>query len=179
MNRVPGRTEIKAVAALAAVLAIGACSEKAPLALESLPAFGALPNAATLNQALAELRRATAPYQDVNIATADGFVPLGVCEEDDSALPYINPPRIDGTLDFSHPEALLYEPAANGQLTLAGVELVIPYAAWSGQAPPQFFGVPFQREDEFGVYGLHIWLWRHNPNGMFAIQNPTVSCGTP
>jgi len=26
------------------------------------------------------------------------------------------------------------------------------------------------------VFGLHVWVWRHNPEGMFATTNPNVSC---
>ena len=25
-------------------------------------------------------------------------------------------------------------------------------------------------------YDLHVWLYRHNPAGKFAMWNPTVSC---
>lgn len=25
-------------------------------------------------------------------------------------------------------------------------------------------------------YDQHVWLWKHNPNGMFAQWNPTLSC---
>jgi hypothetical protein len=27
------------------------------------------------------------------------------------------------------------------------------------------------------VYALHVWVWRHNPEGLFAETNPRVSCG--
>ena len=48
---------------------------------------------------------------------------------------------------------------------------------WSGQTPPQFLGATFQSEDEFGVFALHAWVWRSNPEGLFAETNPRVSCG--
>jgi hypothetical protein len=25
-------------------------------------------------------------------------------------------------------------------------------------------------------YDLHVWLWKHNPTGMFAEWNPNVRC---
>jgi hypothetical protein len=28
----------------------------------------------------------------------------------------------------------------------------------------------------FGVYGLHVWIERENPRGLFAPWNPAVSC---
>jgi hypothetical protein len=58
-----------------------------------------------------------------------------------------------------------------------GVEFAIPYALWTRDLPPKFLGVPFQPEDEFGVFALHVWVWRNNPEGMFAESNPNVSCG--
>jgi hypothetical protein len=27
-----------------------------------------------------------------------------------------------------------------------------------------------------GIWALHVWLWRHNPAGLFADWNPNVSC---
>ena len=42
------------------------------------------------------------------------------------------------------------------------------------QEPPQFFGIPFTRNDGFGVWMFHIWLFQHNPAGTFANFNPTV-----
>ena len=47
----------------------------------------------------------------------------------------------------------------------------------TGQPAPGFLGATFQREEEFGVFGLHAWVWRDNPNGLFAETNPRVSCG--
>jgi hypothetical protein len=83
---------------------------------------------------------------------------------------------LDGTIDPSKPDDLLYEPAQNGRLNLTGVELAIPYALWTETEPPQFLGATFQREDELGVIGLHVWIWRHNPDGMLAPANPRVFC---
>jgi hypothetical protein len=61
---------------------------------------------------------------------------------------------------------------------LIGVELAVPYAAWEKEQPPAFLGATFQPEDEFGVWGLHVWLWKYNPEGLFAESHPGVSCGS-
>ena len=37
-------------------------------------------------------------------------------------------------------------------------------------------GVPFMRNEPLGVWALHIWAWRPNPRGMFAMWNPNASC---
>jgi hypothetical protein len=134
------------------------------------------------NATIAEVRRATARYHDVDAAVADGFVPVvDECEdrldEGRVGIPYANFDRLlDGVLDPSKPDALLYEPGKNGRLVLVAAELAIPYPLWNAATAPSFLGHAFQREDEFGVYGLHLWVWRDNPNGTFAIGNPRVSC---
>jgi hypothetical protein len=57
------------------------------------------------------------------------------------------------------------------------VELAIPKPLWTGAGLPTFLGATFQSEDEFGVFALHVWVWRTNPDGLFAETNPRVSCG--
>ena len=132
---------------------------------------------------LAELRRATARYHDIDAAIADGFIPVtaGCAEEEGGEImpiPYANIERLtDGRIDPSLPDALLFEPRADGRMTLVGVELAIPFAQWAAAAPPTFLGVTLQREEALGVYGVHVWVWSHNPEGMFAEANPRVTCG--
>jgi hypothetical protein len=135
-------------------------------------------------QAVATLRRVTERYHDLNAAKGDGFVFLHGCESRPGAgavgMLYVHMDRLaDGKVDPEKPDALVYEPiGANGAngATLVGVEFAVPYTAWTGQRPPEFLGVPFQPEDEFGVFGLHVWVWRDNPNGLFAEANPRVTC---
>ena len=38
-----------------------------------------------------------------------------------------------------------------------------------------FVGSP-NRYGGGAFYELHVWAWKHNPSGMFADWNPTVSC---
>jgi hypothetical protein len=173
------------VLAAAAALTLGACSDEAPLPAEpeiiARPQFAAARADAEANQALAELRRATARYHRLDAAIADGFALLHECEERPGEGPvgivYANFARVlDGVIDPSLPDALIYEPSRRGPPKLVGAEFAIPYPLWTEPEPPEFLGVPFGEEDEFGVWGLHIWLWRHNPEGMFAEANPRVSC---
>ena len=171
--------------AAGAALVLTACAEDAPLAtdpdLAPLAALEARAPQAGLNRALAELRRATARYHILDAALADGFVFLHGCEERPGEGPvgilYVHFGRLmDGIIDPAAPDALIYEPNGRGRPKLVGVELATPYGFWKGQEPPEFFGMPLQREDEFGVFGLHVWIWRHNPEGMFAEANPRVAC---
>jgi hypothetical protein len=180
-------THLRQSFAIAGMLALAACADRtlAPRADVARTPGLTKANAATNGDyyaTLAEVRRATARYHDVEAALADGFVPL-VEECEDRAgegrvgIPYANFARVlDGVIDPSKPDALLYEPGKNGRMNLVAAELAIPYALWSAAAAPTFLGATFQREDEFGVFGLHIWVWRENPNGTFAIANPNVSC---
>lgn len=141
----------------------------------------ALTLSATENDALATLRRATARYHNLDAALADGFVFLHGCEVRSDEGPvgtvYVNMQRLlDGVIDPSLPDGLIYEPRTNAPPRLVAVELAVPYALWAGSQPPTFLGATFQHEDEFGVFGLHVWIWRDNPNGLFAEVNPNVSC---
>jgi hypothetical protein len=183
------------LATLVATFALAACSEGTPLEpvaeLETIAAeqqFEAAPDLAAgrgreVWRAIATMRRVTARYHDLNAALADGFVLLHPCEERPDEGPvgavYVHMGRLDGRIDARAPEALIYEPAKKPgrRARLVGVEFAIPYTAWTRSKPPQFLGQTFQKEDEFGVWALHAWVWRHNPEGMFAESNPRVSCG--
>ena len=43
-------------------------------------------------------------------------------------------------------------------------------------AAPVLFGQEFKQNDTFQLWGLHVWLWKENPSGLFASWNPRVSC---
>lgn len=132
-----------------------------------------------VQRALATLRRATASYHRVDAAIADGFVQILPCQEHPTegglGIPYARLDRFDTTIDLSEPEILFYEPRANGELRLVAAEPVVPVALW-GDEPPVLFGLEFHENEDHGLYGLHMWVWKHNPVGMFSHWNPAVSC---
>ena len=181
MNTSTSRPRVRFAAIVATATLMAACAAEAPVAPES-PALRTANTRADASRAraLATLRRATARYHNLQAATDDGFVFLHGCEtrpdEGPVGVLYVHPGRLDGVIDPSEPEALIYEPRENGGARLVGVELAVPYVAWTNAQPPEFLGASFQPEDEFGVWGLHIWLWRQNPEGLFAESNPRVSC---
>ena len=39
---------------------------------------------------------------------------------------------------------------------------------------PELFGEHFHRNDTLGIWALHAWIWRPNPDGMHADFNPKV-----
>lgn len=163
------RPALAAASALSLALALTGCDED-----PSGPTPGP-----DVEGAILELARATARYHDLDAAIADGFVFIHECEVEEEGpvgTVYGHPDRIgDGELDASLPDALLYEPTANG-LELIGVEMVMPYAVWTENDPPEFLDQALRPEDELQVFGLHVWIWRDNPEGLFAPVNPNVSC---
>lgn len=103
-------------------------------------------------------------------------------------------PRVNGTgthTDFLAPAILIYEPQADGSMELVAVENLVFREAWHAAghgAPPSFHGVPFDlMEDDPATdvdeahmfephYDRHVWIYRENPNGVFAQYNPTATC---
>ena len=172
------------IALIATTILLGACADDSPVAPDAQTVMSArLASVQSAGDAdpIATIRRATARYHDIDAALADGFVFLHGCETRPDEGPagelYVHFDRLlDGVIDPASPDALLYEPRANGKPKLLGVELAIPYPMWAGPQPPVFMGAEFQPEDEFGVWGLHVWAWNTNPEGMFAESNPNVSC---
>lgn len=88
-----------------------------------------------------------------------------------------NTTLFDAVADSLHPEVLIYEPGTNGEMSLVGVEFLVPYTAIprTGTAPV-LFGQKFSQNDVFQVWALHVWTHRANPSGLFASWNPRVHC---
>jgi hypothetical protein len=90
----------------------------------------------------------------------------------------------DGAIVATKPEALLYYPGRDGKLHLSGVEYVVLKADWDKhhKNPPRLYGQAFNftpAGNRFGLpdfYSLHVWAWKFNPAGKFAMFNPTVNC---
>lgn len=138
---------------------------------------------AEVEQDLAALRRVTAPFHDFDVAKRAGWsTPITACMTDPGGaggmgFHYGKTELIDGTARVETPQLLLYEPEKNGNLRLVAVEYIIPYSFHSRDAaPPRLFGQDFQQVDAFQLWGLHAWVWRENPSGMFASWNPRVNC---
>ena len=137
-----------------------------------------------------QVRDAALKYRDLQVAIADGYGPDPAtgCVSDESSgamgVHYVKPGLFDGALDPSQPEALVYEPLANGSMRLVAAEFITFVDAWheNNAAPPVLSGQHFYYEgspNRYGlppVYELHVWAFKENPNGMFAAWNPDVSC---
>jgi|GEM_PF-590017 hypothetical protein len=137
----------------------------------------------TLREELATIRRVTAPFRDFAAATAAGWsTEITACLTNPAGpgamgFHYGNAPLINGTAHVDKPQLLLYEPERNGRLRLVAVEYIIPYSFHSRDAaPPVLLGQQFMQFDAFQVWGLHAWIWKDNPSGLFAPWNPRVTC---
>lgn len=135
---------------------------------------------------LAQVRQATAKYHDVAAALADGYQPTGHCEQSPAGVMgahHLNPARL-GELDPLRPAVLLYLPAHKGQ-RLVGVEYFHvdrDQDLTTDDDVPSLFGQNFNgpmvgHQPGMPIHDdLHVWLWAHNPAGMFAQWNPALSC---
>lgn len=131
-----------------------------------------------------KIRAATAQYQDVEVAIANGYLP-GPCVSGPSqgamGVHFINASLLGKEIDAEMPEALIYEPGHDGRMRLVGVEYITFAADWVNEVPvleghllhysgaPNRYGIP-------AFYEIHVWAWRDNPDGTFADWNRRVSC---
>lgn len=178
--------------ALVGILA-GACDEPVPTELDT---EGATPDGPLFAPAgapgqldpeqrsqLVELRDTTSRYHKIDAAMADGWATpfpepcLTHVDEGGMGLHMLNGGLLDDEVAVEEPEFLVYEPGPAGQMKLVAVEYVVPFTEVPVDAdPPTLFGEHFHANEAFGVWAFHVWVWRHNPNGIFADWNPKVSC---
>lgn len=173
---------------LIAALAVGvaACGDE-PSAPEAVPTVStaiAQAPAAEVPRGLAALRAATARFHRFEVAYDAGYTFLfaDACMEGQTGdnaggmgYHYVDTSLLDGAVDVTTPEALLYEPGPNGQMRLVAVEYVIPESEWTGPGVPTLLGQELEL-NAFGLHALHAWVWKNNPDGVFASWNPNVSC---
>lgn len=158
----------------------------AELAVASMPGPSASAQAHPQNRDvstdLATLRRVVAPYHRVDAAQEAGWTALVPRCRDNQPVGgmgwhYANPDYVDGELDVTKPEALIYEPQKDGSMAFVGVEFVVPFSILPPEAEaPRLLGQTFLHNFGDELWMLHVWVGRHNPEGMFATWNPTVSC---
>ena len=119
------------------------------------------------------LWRSTAKYHRVQAALDSGRVDLELCF-DQMGEHYADPNTFsDGVLDPRKPEALVYEHVGR-KLRLVAVE-------WVSTTPGTVPGIgELHLNEALGVYVLHAWIWKYNPDGILADMNPRVGdCPQP
>ena len=125
---------------------------------------------------LAQVRRATAKYHNVDRAIAAGYMQASPCVPG-MGYHYVNR-GLDGTT-ASAPNVLLYAPKGNGKLKLVGVEYVV-FSEDPLMVAPTLFGQTFYGPMTHGPvpqhFELHVWIWLGNPDGVFEQENDKVTC---
>jgi hypothetical protein len=125
------------------------------------------------------VRAANDRFRDVAVAVSEGYAPIPCASGIDGGamgVHYVNAGLIGDGVDIKHPQAVMYEPKADGKMELVAVEYITSKgpASLEGQLF-NFNGAP----NRYGLgpfYELHVWAWKPNPHGPFADMNPTVSC---
>lgn len=162
---------------------------------EEAPAQDHASHSARVEDDLAQVRRVTARFHDIDAAREAGYELGWVngsgtriitgCVSSPTAgamgYHYFNARLMaDLTTDPLEPEVLVYAPGENGKLKLAAVEWVVrgPNSNPPGvSSPPSVLGMPMHiLVPAVGFWIAHAWVWKPNPAGMFEDFNPEVSC---
>ena len=146
-----------------------------------LPLFAAgVASADEMNPLAEHVRAANDRFKDVAAAVAEGYGPIPCASGIDGGamgVHYVNPAYLkDNVIDLAKPEAVMYEPMADGKMMLVAVE----YITFKGPASLEgqlfnFNGAP----NRYGLdpfYELHVWAWKPNSRGPYADMNPDVTC---
>ncbi len=204
------------VTALFFVLTLAATAQKAPAAKEQQAsgnmamnpshAAGAAVSYAELKNTVALLeraRQATAKYQDVHVAEAEGYQVVGP-DVPGMGVHFVLTLEPNG-FDIEKPPILLYQKTPSGGYTLAGVSYL-----WNAAEGPdgQPLDPPFPKslarwhrhgnicvlphiENPHGLseaqcreqgghfiaksqWLVHAWIWKDNPSGVFSPENPAL-----
>ncbi|GFE80197.1 hypothetical protein GCM10011487_21970 [Steroidobacter agaridevorans] len=151
------------------------------IALVSLAAAGSAAAHSDVRAPLVEhVRKANQRFEDVAVAVAEGYAPIPCASGQQGGamgIHYVNGDLLkDGVIDIARPEAVMYEPTADGRLVLVAVE----YITFQGPAALENQLFNFNpAPNRYGLdpfYELHVWAWKKNPTGHFADNNPHVSC---
>jgi hypothetical protein len=176
---------------VAAIVMIG-CEQQQPvsaeatqietLTTEEMAIFGEMGN--SLNKRrdtprvikeLRQAREATKKYRDLDKALADGYADVNVFVPK-MGYHYLKAEILDTTFNHKRPELLVYANVRGKRgLQLVALEYAVP-TNLSATPPAGFTGDfdQWDRDDAFGLWTLHAWVWLQNPDGVFADFNPRL-----
>lgn len=159
------------------------------LCATAMIAAGATSALTSDDRRFADVKMATAPFHNLDVAFAAGYELFYKCTDEEGVggmgQHFVKGPLVeDPKLDSLRPEVLVYEPRTNGGYRLVAVEYVVLKEAWlkGHRRPPTLFGKPLKlvtAPNRYGLpdfYELHLWLWKKNPRGVFDDWNPNVNC---
>ena len=123
------------------------------------------------------VRQATARFHSVPNAEKAGYTRFLDCMDDGMSKGmgqhYVRTDLLadNGALAATTPEALVYD-ESSGSPRLVAVEYVVPGAPTD--PAPHLLGQTFTYLPSLGVWKLHYWIWRANPDGVFKDFSPAV-----
>ncbi|MER8632061.1 MAG: hypothetical protein E5Y12_09330 [Mesorhizobium sp.] len=127
-----------------------------------------------------KVRKANGRFENVATATAEGYAPIPCASGITGGamgIHYVNAAYLkDDAVDLAKPEAVMYEPMADGKLKLVAVEYITSKGPASLEGQLFNFNSAPNRYGLGAFYELHVWAWKKNPTGTFADMNPNVSC---
>jgi hypothetical protein len=144
---------------------------------------GGFDGAKPATAAFHDIDKAIAAGYSVEVADLSGATCIAQPGEGAMGVHMLDPSLLDGTIDATNPELLVYEPRNNGTLKLVALEYLMFASAWTESEPPALFGREFDlvpAGNRYGLppfYALHVWIWKPNPSGLFHAWNPSVDCG--
>ena len=105
---------------------------------------------------------------------ADGYVDINVVIPN-MGRHFLKTSLLDAKFEAEGPELLVYSPHENGRMELVAVEYAVPLDL-SAAAPDGFRGAADQwfADHRFGLWTLHAWTWKDNPDGVFSPTNTRV-----
>jgi len=124
---------------------------------------------------LKEARDATAKYRDINKATADGYADINVVMQN-MGYHFMKSKFADAKFEIKKPELLVYNKHRDGSFQLVAVEYAVPIALSPNAPPKGFTGAHdvWDHNTTFGLWTLHAWVFKNNPDGVFNPTNPLV-----
>ncbi|AZO36568.1 hypothetical protein EOA27_31635 [Mesorhizobium sp. M2A.F.Ca.ET.037.01.1.1] len=154
------------------------CLVGASAAITLLMAGAAM--AETVNPLADKVRALDSRFEDVAVAKAEGYAPIPCASGltgGAMGIHYVNAAYLkDDAVDVAKPEAVMYEPMADGTLRLIAVEYITSKGPASLEGHLFNFNTAPNRYGLGPFYELHVWAWKQNPTGAFADMNPSVSC---
>jgi hypothetical protein len=145
-----------------------------------LPVAAAGAGTADIGNPLAEhVRAANARFADASAATAEGYTAISCLDGPDGVVTgvhYVNQRYLEDEMPaIGRPQAPMYEPADDGQLTLVAVEYITKGPAWLEGQPYHFVASP-NRYGLVPFYDLLVWAAEPDPRGAFADRSPVLRC---
>jgi hypothetical protein len=124
---------------------------------------------------LQQARAATARYQTIENAFADGYADIDVVRQN-MGYHFLKSTLVDNTFDPTKPEILVYNKNHDGKQQLVALEYAVPINLTPNKAPEGFTGTDdvWKYDTEFGLWLLHAWVWDYNSDGVFNPTNPLV-----